>query len=210
MYTIYHMKKQTDSYQILKLVARYGLISARDVEAAGLHTQALTRLMRAGKLERVAPGLYQLPDPEYKLTEHRGLILASAAAPSGVICLLSALQFHGIGTQLPRQVWMALPRKTRAPAIEYPPLRVVRFSGEAFTAGIEEYTLEGQTVRVYDVAKTVVDCFKFRNKIGMDVALEALNEGWREGRFRLVDVEKYARICRVWNVMRPYLEAIVA
>ena len=204
------MEKQTDSQRILKLAAHQGLISARDVEAAGLHTQALTRLVREGQLERVARGRYRLPDPDYELTEHHGLVLASAAAPSGVICLLSALQFHVIGTQLPRQVWMALDRGVRKPAIEYPPLRVVRFSGEALAAGVEEHTLEGQTVRVYNVAKTLADCFKYRNKIGLDVALEALNDAWRDRRFRMSEVERYARLCRVRNVMRPYLEAIVA
>jgi len=117
------MERQTDSQQILELATHQGLISAHDVEAAGLHTQALTRLVRAGQLERVAHGRYRLPDPDYALTEHHGLVLASAAAPSGVICLLSALQFHVIGTQLPRQVWMALDRGVRKPAIEYPPLR---------------------------------------------------------------------------------------
>jgi len=204
------MERQTDSQQILELATHQGLISAHDVEAAGLHTQALTRLVRAGQLERVARGRYRLPDPDYALTEHHGLVLASAAAPSGVICLLSALQFHVIGTQLPRQVWMALDRGVRKPAIEYPPLRVVRFSGEALAAGVEEHTLEGQTVCVYNVAKTLADCFKYRNKIGLDVALEALNDAWRDRRFQMSEVEHYARICRVRNVMRPYLEAIVA
>ena len=176
----------------------------------GIHPQTLKRLVESGKLERVARGRYRLPDPDYALTEHHGLVLASAAAPSGVICLLSALQFHVIGTQLPRQVWMALDRGVRKPAIEYPPLRVVRFSGEALAAGVEEHTLEGQTVCVYNVAKTLADCFKYRNKIGLDVALEALNDAWRDRRFQMSEVERYARICRVRNVMRPYLEAIVA
>jgi predicted transcriptional regulator of viral defense system len=204
------MEKQTASQQILDLAARQGLISAHDAEAAGLHTQALTRLVRTGQLERVARGRYRLSAPDYELTEHHGLVLASAAAPTGVICLLSALQFHVIGTQLPHQIWIALPRGTRTPAIDYPPLRVVRFSGEALTAGVEAHNLEGQTVRVYSVAKTLADCFKYRNKIGLEVALEALNEAWRIQRFQLNDVEHYARICRVWNVMRPYLEAIVS
>ena len=204
------MERRTDTHQVLELAAYQGLISARDVEAAGLHTQALTRLVRAGQLERVARGRYRLPNPDYELTEHHGLVLASAAAPSGVICLLSALQFHVIGTQLPSQVWMALPRGTRAPAIEYPPLRIVRFSGEALMAGVQEHTLEGQTVRVYNVAKTLADCFKYRNKIGLDVALEALNDAWRDRRFNMHDLTRYAKVCRVWNVMRPYLEAIVS
>jgi len=195
---------------ILQLAKKQGLITDGEVRAMGIHPQTLKRLVESGKLERVARGRYRLPDPDYALTEHHGLVLASAAAPSGVICLLSALQFHVIGTQLPRQVWMALDRGVRKPAIEYPPLRVVRFSGEALAAGVEEHTLEGQTVCVYNVAKTLADCFKYRNKIGLDVALEALNDAWRDRRFQMSGVEHYARICRVRNVMRPYLEAIVA
>ncbi|MEW6217415.1 MAG: type IV toxin-antitoxin system AbiEi family antitoxin domain-containing protein [Candidatus Bipolaricaulota bacterium] len=192
----------------MKLAARRGLVRAGDVEAAGLHTQALTRLVREGRLERASRGCYRLPIAEYDLTEHHGLVLAAAVAPEGVVCLLSALQFHVVGTQLPRQLWLALPRGTRPPAIDWPPLRIVRVSGRAYEAGIEEHTLEGQTVRIYDVDKTVVDCFKFRNKIGVDVALEALNDGWRERKLNLNRMAEYARVCRVWNVMRPYLEVI--
>jgi predicted transcriptional regulator of viral defense system len=210
MYTLSHMEKRTDAKRVLDLAAQRGLIRTRDVEAQGLHRQVLTRLVRTDQLERVARGRYRLPDPDYELTEYHGLVLASVAAPSGVICLLSALQFHVIGTQLPRQVWIALDRRARKPVVDYPPLRVVRFSGEALTAGIEEHILEGQTVRVYNVAKTLADCFKYRNKIGLDVALEALREAWRDRRFTMDAMERYARICRVSNVMRPYLEALVA
>jgi len=176
----------------------------------GIHPQTLKRLVESGKLERASRGLYRLPDPDYEITEHHGLVLGAAAAPKGVVCLLSALQFHEIGTQLPRQLWMALPRGTWESTVNYPPMRFVEMSGEVYSTGIEEHILEGQTVRVYDVSKTVVDCFKFRNKIGMDVVLEALNESWRERKLNLNLVAKYARICRVWNVMRPYLEAITA
>ena len=197
----------TAQERILQLARKRGLIRAKDVESIGLHTQTLTRLVRKGQLERVARGLYRVPD--YDLSEHHGLVLASVAAPSGVICLLSALQFHRIGTQLPHEVWIALDRRTRKPAIEYPPIRIVRFSGEALTAGIEEHVLEGHTVRVYNVAKTLADCFKYRNKIGLDVALEALNEAWRDRRFTMDELEHYARICRVSKVMRPYLEAVL-
>ena len=204
------MEKRTDAKRVLDLAAQRGLIRTRDVEAQGLHRQVLTRLVRTDQLERVARGRYRLPDPDYELTEYHGLVLASVAAPSGVICLLSALQFHVIGTQLPRQVWIALDRRARKPVVDYPPLRVVRFSGEALTAGIEEHILEGQTVRVYNVAKTLADCFKYRNKIGLDVALEALREAWRDRRFTMDAMERYAHICRVSNVMRPYLEALVA
>jgi len=202
------MATVTAQERILQIARKRGLIKAKDVEALGLHTQTLTRLVRKGQLERIARGLYRLPD--YDLTAHHGLVLASIVAPGGVICLLSALQFHRIGTQLPHEVWIALDRRARKPAIDYPPLRIVRFSGKALTAGIEEHTLEGHTVRVYNVAKTLADCFKYRNKIGLDVALEALNEAWRDHRFTMDEIERYARICRVSKVMRPYLEAIVA
>lgn len=204
------MASQTLSERVLELVKTRGLARAHDVEAKGIHTQLLTRLVREGKLERAARGLYRLPDPDYEITEHHGLVLGAARVPKGVVCLLSALQFHVVGTQLPRELWMALPRGVREPALEYPPMHFVHISGEAFTVGIEEHVLEGQTVCIYDVAKTVVDCFKFRNKIGMDVALEALNESWRERKLDLKLVSEYARVCRVWNVMRPYLEAITA
>jgi len=204
------MGKRTDAKRVLDLVARGGLVRAHEAKVRGIHTHVLTRLVREGKLERASRGWYRLPLPGYQMTERHGLVLAATAAPKGVVCLISALQFHEIGTQLPRQVWMALPRGARTPAIEYPPVRAVHVSGEAFTAGVEEHTIEGRKVRIYDVAKTVVDCFKFRNTIGMDVALEALNEGWRERKFKMTDVAEYARICRVWNVMRPYLEAIAS
>jgi predicted transcriptional regulator of viral defense system len=176
----------------------------------GIHPQTLQRLVKSGKLERVARGLYRLPDPHYEITEHHGLVIGASVAPKGVVCLISALHFHVIGTQLPRKLWMALPRGTREPRPEYPPMRFVHMSGAAFTAGIEEHVLEGQVVKIYDVSKTVVDCFKFRNKIGMDVALEALKESWQERRLDMNLVSKYARICRVWRVIKPYLEAITA
>jgi predicted transcriptional regulator of viral defense system len=204
------MRKLTAEKRTVDIVARCGLVHARDVKARGLHTQVLTRLVREGKLERASRGWYRLPLSGYEMTEHHGLVLATAAAPKGVVCLISALQFHEIGTQLPRQVWIALPRGARTPAIEYPAVRVVHVSDESFTAGVEKHTLEGQKVRVYGVAKTIADCFKFRNVIGMDVALEALNEGWRERKFKMSDVAEHARICRVWNVLRPYLEAIAS
>jgi len=134
----------------------------------------------------------------------------ASAVPKGVICLLSALSFHQIGTQLPHEVWIALDRRVRRPVLAYPPLRVLRFGGEALTSGIETHRIEGETVRVYNVAKTIADIFKYRNKIGLDVALEALREGWRDRRFRMDEINRYARVCRVEVVMRPYLEALVA
>lgn len=202
------MSKPVIRDRILRLARRPGGITTRDIAEVGIHRQILTRLVRDGALERVARGQYRLPNAP--VTEHHGLAVAMAAVPHGVICLLSALSFHGIGTQLPFQVWMAIDRRARRPALAHPPLRIVRFTGRALTTGVETHQIEGQTVRVYNAAKTVADCFKYRNKIGLDVALEALREAWRARRFTIDEVDRYAEICRVERVMRPYLEALVA
>jgi predicted transcriptional regulator of viral defense system len=144
------------------------------------------------------------------VTETHALVVAARAVPRGVICLLSAVSFHDIGTQLPFEVWIAVERGARTPSLRYPSLRVARFSGAAFNQGIEVHRLEGQPVRIYSVAKTVADLFKYRKKIGLDVALEALREVWRDRRVTLDEIDHYARICRVERVMRPYLDALVA
>jgi predicted transcriptional regulator of viral defense system len=196
------------SNRILKLARRFGSVARQDVIAEGIHTQHLSRLVRAGELERVAPGHYRLPTAP--ITEHHSLAVVAAVAPRAAICLLSALSFHGIGTQLPHRVWIAIDRRARRPTLRYPRLQVVRFSGPAFTEGIQAHAVEGQIVRVYNVAKTIADLFKYRNKIGLDVALEALQEAWRARRFTMSDIHRYARICRVERVITPYLEALVA
>lgn len=203
-----HMAKpQSQSEKALKLAGRPGGVSARELANHGIHLQTLTRLVRAGALERMARGVYRLPSGQAP-GEHHGLALAAAAAPSGIICLLSALQFHGIGTQQPFEVWIALDRRTRKPASSYPPLRIVRFGGDALKAGVERHVIEEQPVRIYSVAKTVADCFKYRNKIGLDVALEALREARRSRKASMDELWRYARVDRVANVMRPYLAAI--
>jgi predicted transcriptional regulator of viral defense system len=143
-------------------------------------------------------------------SEQEMLAMASARVPQGVLCLLSALRFHGLTTQNPSEIWLAIDRKARAPVVSDLPLRVVRFSGEARTAGIEKSIIDGVDVRVYGVAKTVADCFKYRNKIGTDVAVEALRECWRARRTSADALWRYAEICRVTNVMRPYLETVLA
>ncbi|MGH8682858.1 MAG: type IV toxin-antitoxin system AbiEi family antitoxin domain-containing protein [Burkholderiales bacterium] len=195
------------SQRLLRLTRRRGSITRQEVVEAGIHTQTLSRLVRAGALERVSRGRYRLPDAP--ITEHHGLALVAAAAPKAVICLLSALSFHQIGTQLPHEVWIAVDRRTRRPALSYPKLRVLRFSGKALTEGIEVHRIEGETVRVYGVAKTIADVFKYRNKVGLDVGLEALRDAWRARRFTMDEIHRYARVCRVERVMRPYLEALV-
>ena len=200
------MPSSTGRVRTLKLARRRQGVTARELAASGIHRQVLSRLVESGELERVVRGVYRLP--EHPLTEHHGLALVSAVIPHGVICLLSALQFHGIGTQLPSEVWIAIDRRARRPALKYPPPRIVRYSGAALTEGVESHRLEGQTVRVYNVAKTVADCFKYRNKIGLDVALEALREARRAKKASADALWRYAKINRVANVMRPYLEAV--
>jgi len=200
------MPSTTYRNKVLKLARRPQGVTARDLAAAGIHRQVLTRLVAAGEVERIARGIYRFS--EHPITEHHGLAVASAAVPQAVICLLSALQFHGIGTQLPGEIWIAIDRRARRPALKYPPLRVVRYSGAALTEGVESHRLEGRAVRVYGVAKTLADCFKYRNKIGVDIALEALREAWRARLFTMDELDRYAAICRVQRVMRPYLEAL--
>jgi predicted transcriptional regulator of viral defense system len=194
--------------RLLRIVRDRGILAAHEVGERGLHRQLLTRLTREGALVRVSRGRYTTPD--HPATENHGLALAAAAVPRGVICLLSALSFHGVGTQLPPEVWVAIDRRARRPALQYPRLRVVRFGGRALDEGVEVHRIEGQSVRIYGVAKTLADLFKYRNKIGMDVALEALHDAWRHRRFTMDEIDRYARVCRVERVMGPYLESLVA
>jgi predicted transcriptional regulator of viral defense system len=197
----------TQTEQTLQLLHEVGILRPHDLAAHGLSPVALYSLYRQGKVIRTGRGLYLLPDAE--LTEYHSLAEACKRVPHGVICLLSALRFHNIGTQNPSEVWLAIEHKARRPQVDYPPLRILRFSGAALTEGIEEQPIEGVTVRVYAVAKTVVDCFKYRHKIGLDVALEALRECLSTRRCTHQELWHYAKICRVSNVMQPYLEAML-
>ena len=194
--------------RLLALARTQGTLTAQDAAQAGVHSQQLTRLVEEGILERIARGHYRLADQD--ITEHHSLALVGAAVPEGVVCLLSALSFHGIGTQLPAEVWLAIERRQRVPKLAYPPLRLVRFSGAAYEEGIEFHVIERQEVRIYSVAKTLADLFKYRNRIGLDVALEALREAWRERRFTMPELDSAARACRVTRVMAPYIDGIVA
>lgn len=196
----------THEQTILKLVRQRPLLRARDLAGMAVPTAVLGRLVGAGKLERVGRGVYSLPGRP--VTEFRSLAEVALRAPQGVVCLLSALRLHGIGTQAPFEVWLAIPKNLPLPRFDQPALRAVRMSGAALTEGIEERKIEGVNVRVFGAAKTVADCFKYRNKIGIDVALEALREGWSQKKFRMDELWHYATINRVANVMRPYLESI--
>ena len=191
---------------VLAAELQKGLLRARDFEARGVPRAQLGRWVAAGQLVRVGRGLYGLPGRE--VGEHESIVHTAARVPGGIICLLSALRVHGLTTQNPADVWLAVSRTARAPRLEWPPLRLVRWSGAALTNGITELEISGIPVRMTTPARTVADCFKHRSAVGLDVAIEALRE-FRVGRAGTIDdLMEAAKICRVHRVMRPYLEAI--
>jgi predicted transcriptional regulator of viral defense system len=194
--------------EVLDLVRELGIVRGNDLEESGYSRRYLSRLTGKGALERISRGLYALPDSD--VTENQSIAEIAKLYPDVVVCLLSALQFHGLTTQMPRQVWIAVDVDGRAPRKLPVRVRVVRFSGRALTEGVETHRVGTVPVKVYSVAKTVADCFKFRNKIGTDVAVEALRESLRERRVTVDELQTYGAICRVERVMRPYLEAIVS
>ena len=193
--------------RVLALAKAQGIIHARDITDAGIARTYLQRLCQEGHLVRVGRGLYQAADAD--ITAHHSLLEASRALPHGVVCLLSALQFHGLTTQAPHQVWMTVGSKKWVP--QHPPvsLRIIRAHEAVLTAGVERYTIEHVDVPIYAAAKTVADCFKHRNKVGIDVAVEALRDCLRQRICPVDDLWRYAQGCRVQNVMRPYLEALL-
>lgn len=192
--------------RIQKLLRRAGTARSRELVAAGITRSQLSRMVAVGQLLRVARGLYALPD--YQVGEQGGVVAVAKRAPGVLFCLLTALRIHDLTTQAPFEVWIAIGNKAHPPRMDYPPLRTVRFSEAALAAGVETLRVDGTAVRVTSVAKTVADCFKFRNKIGLDVALEALREARRAKKASADELWRYARINRVANVMRPYLEAV--
>jgi predicted transcriptional regulator of viral defense system len=188
-----------------KALRRSGTARARELEATDVPRAQLSRLVAAGELRRLARGVYALP--AYRGTEHSALLMVAKRAPQAVFCLLTALRLHGLTTQAPFEAWIAIGNKDHAPRLDYPPLRVVRFSAPSLAYGVQAMQVDGGTLRVTSVAKTVADCFKFRNKIGLDVALEALREARRSRKAGADELWRCARVDRVANVMRPYLEA---
>jgi predicted transcriptional regulator of viral defense system len=191
---------------VLQLVRQLGIVRPGDLEEHGIPRGQLYRLARGGLVARQARGIYAASRHRY--TAEHTLAQVAKRVPAGVLCLLTALRFHGLTTQSPAEVWIALPEKARKPRLDYPRLRVARFSGEALSEGIETHRLEGVEVRVYSAAKTVADCFKYRNKIGIDVAVEALRDFSRRHRGGATELARFARICRVTRIMQPYLDSI--
>ncbi len=198
--------KVIHTQRILDLARQKGMLRPGDLQGVGTARVMLTRMTASGQLERVGRGLYRLPGANP--SEHETLTTVAARVPQAVFCLLTALQFHGLTTQLARQVWIAMPRGSHVPRLDYPPVKMVQFTGEAYSEGVEVFERDQVSLRVYSVAKTVADCFKHRNKIGLDVALEALRDARSQKKASADDLWRFAKICRVANVMHPYLEAI--
>ena len=192
--------------KIMQYIGQHGIVRPRDIEAIGLPREYLVRLHRQGKLDRPGRGIYTLADTD--VTEHHSYAEVAKRVPKAAICLLSALVFHEITTQSPASVWIALPKGARTPALDSPSLRIVRVSGLSLTTGIENHQVDGVPVPVYSAAKTVADCFKFRNKIGLEVAIEALKDCLRQKRASINEIYRYAKACRVSNVIRPYMETL--
>jgi predicted transcriptional regulator of viral defense system len=196
----------TPTSRALHLLAAAGIARSRDLERAGISRTQLRRLTDAGLIERVGRGLYRRSGAP--ITERNDLAEAARRVPLGVVCLLSALRFHHLTTQNPHEVWMAIDRKAWRPAAAHPPLQLVYLSGPALREGVEQHDVGGVPVRVFSAAKTVADCFKFRNKIGTDVAVEALREYRRLFPKGLDAVWRCAEVDRVARVIRPYLESL--
>jgi predicted transcriptional regulator of viral defense system len=196
----------TSRQRALQLIETMGIARPRELEARGITRAQLSRLVKEGLVLRRARGLYVAA--RHASTAEHTLAQVAKRVPEGVFCLLTALRLHGLTAQSPAEVWIALPEKARRPRLDHPRLRIARFSGGALTQGIQERRAEGVTLRVYSPAKTVADCFKYRNKIGIDVAVEALRDFNRKHRGGATDLARFARLCRVSRVLQPYLDAV--
>jgi predicted transcriptional regulator of viral defense system len=198
--------KNSDGRAIEAFREHAGLLRTKDALDLGIHPRTLYRLRDDGVVVQVSRGLYRLAT--LPLLAHPDLVTVALRVPRAVICLASALAYHDATTEIPHEVQLALPRRTKAPRLDFPPIRVFWFSGSALSEGIDVALIDGVEVRVYDLPKTVVDCFRFRNKLGLDVAIEALNEAVKRKGVRPAEVLRYARLCRIDRVMLPYVEAI--
>jgi predicted transcriptional regulator of viral defense system len=196
----------TEADRTLDLVKRLGLVRPKDLNQYGIPVIYLRRLLHRGELVQPARGVYAVTGHEPTL--HHSLAMVSKRIPRGVVCLLSALAYHDIGTQLPSVVWLAIDQRSRPLVTTDLPAKIVRFSAQSLVEGVEEHSVEGVTVRITNPAKTVADCFKFRNKVGLDIALEALRDAWRKRKVTMVELDRFAATNRMTNVMRPYLEML--
>lgn len=192
---------------VLEIAKRQGLVRPRDIKAKGLSREYLRRLAASGKLLRLGRGVYCRP--EDCETELLPLLEVAKRCPSAVICLLSALGFHKLTTQLPHETWIAVAKGSWRPSSAAVKVKTLSLSGESFNFGIETVDIHGVRLRVYCIEKTIADCFKFRNRIGLDVAIEALKDAWRQKRLAVDKLHEAAKVCRVANIMRPYMESII-
>lgn len=207
VYALLSMTKTRFDRELAVFKAQGGTLRTAQALRRGIHPRALYAMRDAGQLEELSRGLYRVKG--LKDLGQPDLVTVALKVPKGVVCLISALAFHGITTQIPHFVYMALPRGARPPRLAHPPARFAWFGDAAFNAGVETHTLDGAPVRVYCAEKTVADCFKARNRVGLDVAIEALKLCREKKRSKPAELLKYARVCRVERVMRPYLEAIL-
>jgi len=192
----------------LDLLKARGMLRLKDFVAEGIGPETLARLVREDAVARPARGLYQLPDAQVEAAHT--LAEAAALVPKGIVCLTSALQYHELTLQMPAAVWMAIERTAWRPKMDYPRVRFVRFTGDSLRDGVVRHRIEGVEVPITDPARTIVDCFRYRAKVGLDVAMEGLREGLRHRRCTPDELWRYARKARVWSVMRPYVEAMVS
>jgi predicted transcriptional regulator of viral defense system len=196
--------RTTHTDRLLCLAVERQIVRTRDARALSIPSNYLGRLVHKGLLKKVRRGIYA--SPTFSDTENATLVEAASQLSKGVVCLLSALRFHDITTQSPREVWMAIGQKSWAPKSPSISIRFVRMSGQSLSFGVKEYETGGTMVHVFNPAKTVADCFKFRNKIGLDIAIEALRESLRRKKASMDELWAAAKVCRVANVMRPYME----
>jgi predicted transcriptional regulator of viral defense system len=200
------MKQKTK--QMLEYFKKHGgIIRFSSIIKAGFHPDTLGALEKQGEIEKIARGLYRMT--HYTLGSYPDIVIASLQSPRGIVCLVSALAFHEATNEIPRQVDIAIPARTRANRIKYPPVKFYRFAPKAWKTGFEKHEIENHRIKVYSLAKTIADCFKFRNRIGMDIARDALRVAITEKAIKPKEIMKYAKICRVDSIIKPALEAMI-
>lgn len=200
------MERSSHAQRVLAVLHKQGFLATSDLDTIGAPRVVLTRVSTSGPLERFGRGLYHLSGNP--MSEHEDLATIAVEVPKAVFCLLTALHFHELTTRLPRRVWIAMPRGSHTPRIEHPRIKMVQMAGDACATGLDEHERDGMRLRIYSAAKTVADCFKHRNQIGLGVAIEALTAAWKTRKASADDLWRHAKVCQVANVMRPYLEAV--
>ena len=205
--TVTAMAANTQVQRVLELVRQRGIVRGTELDRLGVHRMYLKRLVDRGLLVQRSRGIYEAAEP--RISEHDSVIEVAVRVPRATLCLLTALRLHQLTTQNPFEVWIMIDRKARKPSMTYPPIRVVRASGFALSRGVKAMRIDGVEINVTTVAKTVADCFKYRSTVGVDVAIEALRDAWRQKKVTVEAIIAAAKIDRVATVMRPYLESLV-